>query len=596
MPRKIGRNKNRNTLDENTILSLGAYDMVYDLNGTGDFRIQDNENDVLFVANSGNIGIGTTNPLYKLDIYQEGLMDVEIGVLNYYGSGLDDMSSVGTFTGSEETVYAVRIDSEGTPDTFAWTDDAWETNTTGVPITGGTQPLNNGVIVSFSNTTGHTAYDDYWEFTVNIQKNPAANLFGIRDWKGDYAFHVDSNGNIGIGTTSSEERLTLAGGNFYHYAEGNPILAGSYSAVSGIYVVGDYVYATGAEGFEIIDVTDPSKPSLAGSYPGVYGEVIVSGNYAYVLGGSSLNILDISNIASPTLLGTYNEGGRDFYLSGKYAYISRYSDYMSIVDISNPASPLLAGTYNYPAYHHGEAIGGNGKYIYLNLYRYNSWIQVIDVSNPVNPSDVGLYILPQSRKIVDIDISGNYAYVATNYGSTCTYILDISNPQSPQNISYINAYGRYGQGIYVSGNYAYRAAILGENGGGILSVVNISNPLEPVQVGYYLAYQDFGPSVRGVFVSGKYAYLEGDDSLFILDINGIETPTLNAGNIKVGDLFVTDNINIGKDLSIRNSLNIGTGGLYSQGAASIMLGALLCQYISLVQEIFLIYLIARGRF
>lgn len=81
------------------------------------------------------------------------------------GAGLDDVESGGTYSGDMRTDYLVRIDAEGTPDTFRWSKNAgvtWEA--TGVAITGSAQALDDGATVTFGATTGHTA-DDEWTFT-----------------------------------------------------------------------------------------------------------------------------------------------------------------------------------------------------------------------------------------------------------------------------------------------------------------------------------------------------------------------------------------------------------------------------------------------
>ena len=87
------------------------------------------------------------------------------------GSGLDDMSSSGSYGASETRSYRVQIDAAATPDTFKWSRDGgsnWVAST--VAITGAIQQLEDGVAVYFGATTGHTL-NDYWDFTVTGHSN-----------------------------------------------------------------------------------------------------------------------------------------------------------------------------------------------------------------------------------------------------------------------------------------------------------------------------------------------------------------------------------------------------------------------------------------
>lgn len=91
-----------------------------------------------------------------------------IGAATFTGSGLNDMTSGGHYTGleSDPISYRVQIDGTGTPDTFKWSNDggaSWVA--TGVNIMGTAQHLEDGVVVTFGATTGHTV-GDRWDFTV----------------------------------------------------------------------------------------------------------------------------------------------------------------------------------------------------------------------------------------------------------------------------------------------------------------------------------------------------------------------------------------------------------------------------------------------
>ena len=74
-------------------------------------------------------------------------------------------------------------------------------------------------------------------------------------------------------------------------------------------VLGSYAYvAEGVNGLQIIDISDPSQPVIAGlcDTPGTARAVSVSGNYAFVTDvNSDLQIIDISDSNHPVLKKTY---------------------------------------------------------------------------------------------------------------------------------------------------------------------------------------------------------------------------------------------------------------------------------------------------
>lgn len=81
---------------------------------------------------------------------------LNVGTTTFLGSGQDDLSTSGTFTGVDVVNYRVEIESLGTPDTFRWSKDNGITfEASGIAITGSAQLLDNGVSIQFTNTSSH---------------------------------------------------------------------------------------------------------------------------------------------------------------------------------------------------------------------------------------------------------------------------------------------------------------------------------------------------------------------------------------------------------------------------------------------------------
>jgi len=85
----------------------------------------------------------------------------EILTALFQGSGLDDLTQSGTYTGSDNNVYEVMIDSiSASPDTFKWRkgDGSW---TTGVACSTSNVLLGEGVSIKFGAIDGHTLNDSW---------------------------------------------------------------------------------------------------------------------------------------------------------------------------------------------------------------------------------------------------------------------------------------------------------------------------------------------------------------------------------------------------------------------------------------------------
>ncbi|MDM3856987.1 MAG: FG-GAP-like repeat-containing protein, partial [Aphanizomenon gracile PMC649.10] len=296
----------------------------------------------------------------------------------------------------------------------------------------------------------------------------------------------------------------------------SPLLVGN------LQIVGNYAYvATGSDGLEIIDISDPTNPIIKGRWnynitsgpvtSGYVYSVQVIGNYAYAASIRGLEIIDISNPTAPTLKGNYNVSGfsRGVQVLNDYAYMAAGDLGLQIIDISNPSNPTLKGNYDTGPANDVQVIGNNAYVADV------SGLQIIDISNPSNPTLKGNYNITDFT--YDVQVLNDYAYIAT--GDSGLRIIDISNPSNPSlQASYVTKREAYNVGLV--GNYAY---VSGDRG---LEIIDISNPSSPTLKGYY--------NSGNMQVVGNYAYVAGTFGLQIIDITDI-TKAIPKGNYDTGN-------------------------------------------------------------
>ncbi|UCE18071.1 MAG: hypothetical protein JSV84_14600 [Gemmatimonadota bacterium] len=284
-------------------------------------------------------------------------------------------------------------------------------------------------------------------------------------------------------------------------AAGQVTLIGRYDTPGWAYKVavrGNYAYVADWSSVQIIDISDPTSPSLVGNYdaPRVYAyDVAVSDSYAYVASGySGLLILDISNPCSPTLVGSVGTSDEAVGVAvlGDYAYVASRFSGLHIIDISNPASPFRTGSYRC----YISAVAVTGNYAFLGDRPHG--LTILDISDPTSPSLVvrGFGSCGHIERVVVI---GDYAYVV-DFGCHLQ-IVDISNLTSPFLVGYHSNQLGGAWDVAVKDEYAYVA--YGYDTGGILRIVNISHPASPTLVWEY----DTPDWACGVCVDENYIYL-----------------------------------------------------------------------------------------
>ncbi len=276
--------------------------------------------------------------------------------------------------------------------------------------------------------------------------------------------------------------------------------------------------ADGKSGLQIMDISNPSAPRIAGIFdtPGTAYSVAVSGTLACVADGDGgLQIVNVSNPSAPALISTMDPYTKDIWLVGNTLFAVGSS--FRVINISNPASPQVSGTLAVK----GERIFAADSKAYITD---GNGLHIIDISNLSAPRSMGFADTPGFAS--GIAVSGDFAYVTNNdshpdqMGSL--QIINISVPETPRIVSSLSL--NRPSDVRISGNTAYVTNFT--NG---LSMADVSNPADPFVTG---CINIPGESEK-LSVSGDFVYVaDGRCGLRILNITHTDRMFIGSMNSK----------------------------------------------------------------
>jgi len=371
---------------------------------------------------------------------------------------------------------------------------------------------------------------------------------------------------------------------------------GNYMRATAVF--GNYLAVANSNMLDIVDITDPANPSLAGWRDAQDAtDVFVTGDYAFTAEWyEGLRITDISNPTDPQIVAAIDvlDSPTASFVYGDYLYVATNQDGLRIFDNLNPSNPFEIGFYDPPDSHLESVFvtdlniytgGGEGLYILDKadpaspqlVGRYNAgsgnttfriyvdestntayllqrgnWdgvtnigggLHILNISDKANPVKIGEFAAPDN--LMGMFIDGDFAYITiagdwtgSEHRNAGLYIVDISNPALPQLAGVFTTTG-YVQGVHVSGNLAYIASQAG------LYVVDISDPSQPFKVGFNHHCGDW------LTVAGNYLYQAAGDGFRVFDI------TIPTYPIEAGYYYAFGGI---QDIQFANNIIYGTGG------------------------------------
>ena len=168
------------------------------------------------------------------------------------------------------------------------------------------------------------------------------------------------------------------------------IHGGSGQSYEGAEMDASYIYACRhSDGFEIVDITNPSQPVTAATIGTLVNswDVAVDGNIAYVADGlGGLAVIDITDRQAPVHLTSVTTSGAavDVVTNGAVAVVSAGSAGCDIFDLSNPVLPVRVSTVNTSSLAITTAIAGDILYV-------ADWddVESFDISDPAVPILIG---------------------------------------------------------------------------------------------------------------------------------------------------------------------------------------------------------------
>ncbi len=215
----------------------------------------------------------------------------------------------------------------------------------------------------------------------------------------------------------------------------------TYVAVSG-----NYAYVTTSStsaALQVIDITTPTNPTLVKTLTYSAGTstsraVTINGNYAYLIrgndsttGANEFNVVDVTTPASATIVGGYNNNiaMSEIYASGNFAYVATTStsQEMLVINVTTPTAPALAATYNPATTLTALSITGYGNTVLLGM---STTLDAINITTPTAPVRLGTFTAAGTINDIDTDATHQYALVGTASTTGEFQVVNIGTPAS----------------------------------------------------------------------------------------------------------------------------------------------------------------------
>ena len=313
----------------------------------------------------------------------------------------------------------------------------------------------------------------------------------------------------------------------------HPVMAGSLGTdgIGSLVVRGNYLYATGNDGIQVIDVQTPQNPVLISRFALTDhpNELVSANSYLYftALAENNDQVLRVYSLANPALpaptgVYTLTSGTSAWSLAveGGRAHLGEHPgappNGIRILNVADPAHPVAIGFWASEGEPNDIASSGNLVY----LADGSGGLSILNVQNPTLPTRVGT-ISPKFSALTSVAVNGRYAGVND---STGLKIIDLAEEPGLQIGASLALTGTAGEVEWQDG-YAYLIR------GSSMAIVELASPLQPQKRGVFTASETLGD----VIIDGDLAYVSGASGLRVLNVSNKAAPT-QVGFLSLPDM------------------------------------------------------------
>jgi hypothetical protein len=262
----------------------------------------------------------------------------------------------------------------------------------------------------------------------------------------------------------------------------------------------------GSAGMSIVDMTDPSTPTIVATVPGTYRKVQVWQDYAYATTDSGPTaIIDMTTPAAPVIVNTLAAGAHTLRIdqTNGRLYLNRSSS-IGIYDLTaDPTTPQQLGSWAGGAHD----CRPDGDTLYANGF-VTGPTKILDVRVASNIVQLGT--LPDGNHSSDLYVSPTGQRVLITCDEQAgghVNLHDVTNPAAPQLLSsYQVGTSTSVHNVEVRGAYAFVAYYQNQ-----LRVLDLTDPTNPLEVGIW----DDNPGNAGGTYSDAWEVFPDHDALYM---------------------------------------------------------------------------------